>query len=150
MSNWPLLSFVTFLPLAGVAFILIARGEDAIAKRNIRWTALWTTIITFLLSLLVWLNFNPSDSGFQLVEHHEWLGGIASYQMGVDGISMLFVLLTTLLMPICILASWHIEKRVREYMIAFLVLETLMIGVFTSLISCCSMSSSRRASSPCS
>jgi NADH-quinone oxidoreductase subunit M len=133
MSSWPILSFVTFAPLIGVAFILIARGEDAVAKRTIRWTALWTTIITFIVSLLVWLNFNPNDSGFQLVERHEWLGGIASYQMGVDGISMLFVLLTTLLMPICILASWHVEKRVREYMIAFLVLETLMIGVFTAL-----------------
>ena len=133
MSSWPILSFVTFAPLIGVAFILIARGEDAVAKRTIRWTALWTTIVTFIVSLLVWLNFNPNDSGFQLVERHEWLGGIASYQMGVDGISMLFVLLTTLLMPICILASWHVEKRVREYMIAFLVLETLMIGVFTAL-----------------
>ncbi len=133
MSGWPILSFVTFAPLIGVAFILIARGEDKVAKRTIRWTALWTTIVTFLVSLLVWLNFNPNDSGFQLVERHEWLGGIASYQMGVDGISMLFVLLTTLLMPICILASWHVEKRVREYMIAFLVLETLMIGVFTAL-----------------
>ena len=133
MSSWPILSFVTFAPLIGVAFILIARGEDKVAKRTIRWTAFWTTIVTFLASLLVWLNFNPNDSGFQLVERHEWLGGIASYQMGVDGISMLFVLLTTLLMPICILASWHVEKRVREYMIAFLVLETLMIGVFTAL-----------------
>ena len=88
MSGWPILSFVTFAPLVGVAFILIARGEDAVGKRTIRWTALWTTIVTFLVSLLVWLNFNPNDSGFQLVERHEWLGGIASYQMGVDGISM--------------------------------------------------------------
>ena len=71
MSGWPILSFVTFAPLIGVAFILIARGEDKSAKRTIRWTALWTTIVTFLVSLLVWLNFNPNDSGFQLVERHE-------------------------------------------------------------------------------
>jgi len=133
MFGWPILSVATFLPLAGVAFILAVRGEDATALRNIRWAALWTTIVTFLVSLLVWADFNPADSGFQFVERHAWLGGTASYQMGVDGISMPFVVLTAFLMPICILASWHVTSRVREYMIAFLVLETLMIGVFTSL-----------------
>ncbi len=133
MFGWPILSVATFLPLAGVAFILAVRGEDVIALRNIRWATLWTTIATFLVSLLIWANFNPADSGFQFVERHAWLGGTASYQMGVDGISMPFVVLTAFLMPICILASWYIESRVREYMIAFLVLETLMIGVFTSL-----------------
>ncbi len=133
MLGWPILSVVTFLPLAGVAFILVVRGEDAIALRNIRWAALWTTIATFIVSLLIWTNFNPADAGFQFVERHAWLGGTASYQLGVDGISMPFVVLTAFLMPICILASWYIESRVREYMIAFLVLETLMIGVFTAL-----------------
>jgi NADH-quinone oxidoreductase subunit M len=133
MNAWPILSLVTFLPLAGVLIILVQRGEDAIALRNIRWTALWTTTVTFVLSLLIWLNFNPADPGFQFLERREWMGGLASYQMGVDGISMLFVILTTFLMPICILASWHVTKRVREYMIAFLVLETLMIGVFCAL-----------------
>jgi NADH-quinone oxidoreductase subunit M len=133
MSSWPILSFVTFAPLIGVAFILTAHGEDKASLRNIRWMALWTTIVTFVISLLVWLNFNPNESGFQLVERHEWLGGVASYKMGVDGISMPFVILTTFLMPICIIASWHVEKRVREYMIAFLVLECLMIGVFCAL-----------------
>jgi NADH-quinone oxidoreductase subunit M len=130
---WPILSVVTFLPLVGVAFILAMRGEDATALRNIRWAALWTTIVTFLVSLLIWANFSPAETGFQFVEKHSWLGGIASYQMGVDGISMPFVILTTFLMPICILASWFVTKRVREYMIAFLVLETLMIGVFCAL-----------------
>ena len=133
MSSWPILSVVTFLPLVGVAFILAMRGEDGVALRNIRWAALWTTIVTFLVSLLIWVNFNSGESGFQFVEKHAWLGGTASYQMGVDGISMPFVILTTFLMPICILASWFITRRVREYMIAFLVLETLMVGVFTSL-----------------
>ena len=132
MQNWPLLSVITFLPLIGVAAILLARGEDEAASRYARWAALWATIITFLVSLLILPNFNAQASGFQLVENHSWLG-MANYRMGVDGISMPFVLLTTLLMPICIGASWFMKSRVREYMIAFLVLETLMIGVFCAL-----------------
>jgi NADH-quinone oxidoreductase subunit M len=130
MQNWPLLSVVTFLPLLGVAFILFARGEDEAAARYARWAALWTTIITFLVSLLILKNFTGGQPGYQLVEDHPWLGSIAGYRMGVDGISMPFVILTTFLMPICIAASWFIKTRVREYMIAFLVLETLMVGVF--------------------
>jgi NADH-quinone oxidoreductase subunit M len=133
MSAWPILSFVTFAPLIGALFILIIRGNDEVARRNIRWTALWTTLITFAASLLIWINFNYTDSGFQFVERANWLGGVATYHLGVDGISMPFVILTTFLMPICILASWRVEKRLKEYMIAFLVLETLMIGVFCAL-----------------
>lgn len=130
MQNWPLLSVVTFLPLLGAAFILFARGEDEAAARYARWAALWTTIITFLISLLILKNFVSGQVGYQLVEDHPWMGSIAGYRMGVDGISMPFVILTTFLMPICIAASWFIKTRVREYMIAFLVLETLMVGVF--------------------
>jgi NADH-quinone oxidoreductase subunit M len=133
MSNWPLLSVVTFLPLIGAAFIVFARGEDEAAARYARWAALGTTIVTFLVSLLILKNFNSTQAGFQLVENHAWLGNIAGYRMGVDGISMPFVILTTFLMPICIGASWFVKSRVREYMIAFLVLETLMIGVFCAL-----------------
>ncbi len=130
--NWPLLSVITFLPLVGVAAILFARGEDEAAARYARWAALWATIVTFLVSLLILPNFDSQTAGFQLVENHAWLG-MANYRMGLDGISMPFVLLTTILMPICIGASWFVKMRVREYMIAFLVLETLMIGVFCSL-----------------
>jgi NADH-quinone oxidoreductase subunit M len=128
--SWPLLSVVTFLPLVGVLAILLARGDDEASDRYARYAALWTTIVTFLVSLLIPLYFNTADPGFQLTENAEWLPGVASYRMGVDGISMPLVMLTTFLMPICILASWYITKRTREYMIAFLVLETLMIGVF--------------------
>ena len=131
--NWPILSVVTFLPLLGVLFILTVKGEDATALRNVRWGAFWTTLVTFLLSLLIWIGFDSNAAGFQFVEQHAWLGAAASYKLGVDGFSMPFVILTTFLMPICILASWHVTKRVKEYMIAFLVLETLMIGVFCSL-----------------
>ena len=130
--NWPLLSVITFLPLLGVAAILFARGEDEAAARYARWAALWATSVTFLISLLILPNFNSQTAGFQLVENHAWLG-MANYRMGVDGISMPFVLLTTFLMPICIGASWFVKMRVREYMIAFLVLETLMLGVFCAL-----------------
>lgn len=133
MGDWPILSVVTFLPLLGALFIVAIRGEDEMALRNMRYVAIWTTLITFILSTLIWINFDYGTAGFQFEEKGEWLGPAITYHMGVDGISMLFVILTTFLMPACILASWHIKVRVKEYMIAFLVLETLMIGVFCSL-----------------
>ncbi len=128
-----LLSLVTFLPLIGaVVLIVFLRGEDAHARQNAKLLALFTTTATFLLSLFVLAGFNPEDPGFQFVEQSAWLGGL-TYKMGVDGISVLFVMLTTALMPIVIGACWNVETRVKEYMIAFLVLETLMIGVFCAL-----------------
>ena len=134
MTDWPILTIVTFLPLVGAALIFAIRENDEIAIRNTRFVALWTTTITFIVSLMIWISFDTETSKFQFVERYEWLGGAISYHMGVDGISMLFVILTTFLMPGCILASWvAIENRVKEYMIAFLVLETLMIGVFCAL-----------------
>lgn len=134
MTDWPILSAVTFLPLIGAAFIFLIRGEAEGAQQNARYVALWTTVITFLISLLIWVDFNNSTADFQFVERHDWLGGTFNYYMGVDGISMLFVILTTFLMPICIIASWDsVQTRVREYMIAFLILETLVIGVFCAL-----------------
>ena len=131
--SWPILSTVTFLPLLGAILIGVLRGDDESAFRNARYIALWTTLITFALSLILWRDFDPLTAQFQFVELRPWLGPI-SFHMGVDGISLPFVLLTTFLMPLCILASWvAISTRVKEYMIAFLVLETLMLGVFTSL-----------------
>ncbi|MEM9733501.1 MAG: NADH-quinone oxidoreductase subunit M [Pseudomonadota bacterium] len=135
MSDLPILSIVTFLPLVGAAMVFLIWEDSEVARRNVRFVALFTTVVTFIVSLGIWYNFDNSQSGFQMVEKVGWIreGGI-SYHMGVDGISMLFVILTTFLMPFCILASWEaIEHRVREYMIAFLVLETLMIGVFCAL-----------------
>ena len=129
MNSLPLLSLCTFLPLLGAAAILLMpRAQTA------RWIALITTIVTFVVSLGVWASFDYSNPGFQLVEKLNWLGGGISYHMGVDGISILFVVLTTALMPFAIGASWEsVESRVAEYMIAFLVLETMMIGVFCAL-----------------
>ncbi|MEQ8479132.1 MAG: NADH-quinone oxidoreductase subunit M [Hoeflea sp.] len=134
MTDWPLLSVVTFIPLVCVLFLLPIKDDTEIGRRNIRQVALLGTTATFIMSLLIWANFDYSDPGFQMVESIELAGSGFSYAMGVDGISMLFVILTTFLMPLCILASWNsIENRVREYMIAFLVLETMMIGVFCAL-----------------
>jgi NADH-quinone oxidoreductase subunit M len=131
--QWPVLSVITFLPLLGVIAILLAKGEDEAANKYARFAALWTTVVTFLVSLLIPFNFVSAESGFQFVEMHSWLAGYGNYHLGVDGISMPLIILTTFLMPICIVASWYVDKRVKEYMIAFLVLETLMIGVFCSL-----------------
>jgi NADH-quinone oxidoreductase subunit M len=134
MTDWPILSTVTFLPLVGVLLILFIQDDSENARRNIRSIALLTTVVTFIVSLFVWAGFDTGQAGFQMVEKHEWLDSGISYHMGVDGISMLFVILTTFLMPICILASWEsIQKNVKAYMIAFLLLETLMIGVFCAL-----------------
>jgi NADH-quinone oxidoreductase subunit M len=131
--SWPILSTITFLPLLGALLIVLLRGNDESVMRNARYIALWTTLVTFGLSLLLWRAFDPTTAQFQFLEERAWLGTI-KYRMGVDGISMPFVVLTAFLMPLCILASWQsIATRVKEYMIAFLVLETLMLGVFTSL-----------------
>ena len=130
MTGWYILSTITFLPLVGALFILAIRGDDEVARRNMRATALSVTLINFVLSVLAWNGFDPSQAGFQLEDRVTWLGGLMTYHLGVDGISMPFVLLTTFMMPLCIMASWKVDKRVKEYMIAFLVLETLMIGRF--------------------
>ena len=133
IMTWPILSVTTFLPIVGVLFIAMMRNDEA-GNRNIRWVALWTTIVTFAVSLIILSRFDAGSPEFQFVEKREWLGGFATYRMGVDGISVFFVLLSTLLTPVCILASWEaIENRVKEYMISFLVLETLMVGTFSSL-----------------
>jgi len=135
MANLPILTLVTFLPLVGAGFVLLVRGEEDVVNRNARSVALWTALITFLLSILLWINFDTTSADFQFEEQAEWIPAVhISYHLGVDGISMLFVLLTTLLMPICILASWeNITERVKEYMIAFLVMETMMVGMFSAL-----------------
>jgi NADH-quinone oxidoreductase subunit M len=127
-----IVSLTTFLPLLGALALLFLRGEDEAANRNARWVALFTTVATLIASLVMLGRFDPSDPGFQMVEERPWLLGF-EYKVGVDGISILFVLLTTFLMPLTILSAWNVTHRVKEYMIAFLALETLMIGVFVAL-----------------
>jgi NADH-quinone oxidoreductase subunit M len=135
MADWPLLSLVTFLPLVGVVWIVILRGDEQVVARNSRAIALWTSLLTFLLSLAIWRNFDPAQARFQLVEKAPWLTGLGiTYHLGVDGISIWFVLLSALLTLVVVIGSWHsVHARVKEYMIAFLVMDTMMIGVFVSL-----------------
>jgi NADH-quinone oxidoreductase subunit M len=135
MSDWPLLSLVIFLPLAGAGFILLIRGEPEVVAQNARSVALWTASITFLLSLLIWGNFDPTSADFQLVEKVDWFAGFEiSYHVGIDGISLFLVLLSTLITLVCVVVSWQsIQYRVKEYMVAFLVMETFMVGVFCAL-----------------
>jgi NADH-quinone oxidoreductase subunit M len=134
MLGFGILSGLLILPLVGAAFILTLRGDSEAARSNARWAALATTVATFLLSLVAWGRFDTASSSFQLVETHAWLAETIRFKLGVDGFSMPFILLTTFLMPFCILASWDsIETRVKEYFVAFLILETTMIGVFAAL-----------------
>ncbi len=135
MTDWPLLSLITFVPLIGAGFVFFIRGEPEDVARNARYVALWFALGSFVLSLWLWFSFERGTAEFQLVEEVVWIPGFdIAYKMGVDGISMPFVLLCTLLTPLCILASWEsIKFRVKEYMIAFLVLETMMVGMFCAL-----------------
>jgi len=128
-----LLSIVTFMPAFAAAILAIfLRGDDAAASLNAKWLAMITTTVTFLVSLFVFFEFDPNNTQFQLIDEADWLLGL-KYRLGVDGISILFVMLTTFMMPLVIAASWNVEHRVKEYMIAFLILETLMLGVFMAL-----------------
>src|SRR5690348_18441257 len=134
MTSWPILSVVTFLPIVGALLIYALRGDDEATRGNARWIALWTTLITFLLSLILIWRFDASQADFQFVEKAPWLAAAITYHMGVDGISLPFVILTTALLPFCIIASWKsVTSRVREYMMAFLIMETLLVGTFTAL-----------------
>ena len=133
--GFPLLSLITWLPMVGGLVIMSVRGDEETVASNARWTALWTSLIVLALSLILWVKFDQSEAGFQFVEDVRWLPEYGvGYKMGVDGISVLFVLLSTLLTPICILASWDsITRSVREYMMTFLILETMMVGMFCAL-----------------
>src|ERR1700733_1674466 len=134
MAPWPILSIITFLPLLGAVLIAMLPQTEA-GVRNVRWGALWTSAITFVVSLFILVYYDASNPGFQLIERMEWIPGTGIiYQKGVDGISIWFVLVSTFLTPICIISAWKaIHDRVREFMIAMLVLETMMVGMFTAL-----------------
>ncbi|PAY05553.1 MULTISPECIES: NADH-quinone oxidoreductase subunit M [Bradyrhizobium] len=135
MTTWPILSVTTFLPAVGAILVyLLARGGDESANRTARWIALWTTLITFAVSLILVARFDPASTDFQFVEKASWLATGITYHMGVDGISLPLIILTTAIMPLCIIASWKsVTQRVGEYMMAFLILETLMVGTFSAL-----------------
>ncbi len=129
-----ILTILTFLPLVGAFFVAIVPGNDGVSLTNIRRISFITTLLTFGFSLVMWSMFDPSTPGFQFVIDIAWMGDVIGYRMGVDGISILFIVLTAFLMPLVVLSAWgSVKVRVREYMIAFLFLETLMIGVFSTL-----------------
>jgi NADH-quinone oxidoreductase subunit M len=133
MLGFGILSGLIAVPLIG-ALLITFLSNDAAGERNARWAALWTTAIAFVVSIIAWGRFDASIAGYQLIEQKGWISDAITYKLGVDGISMPFVLLTTFLMPICIVASWNsIRHRVKEYMAAFLLLEALVIGVFCAL-----------------
>ncbi len=135
MASWPILSVITFLPLVGALFCLVVNGPKEAVERNCRSAAMITSVVTFLISLILWIRFDPTKAGFQFEEKLAWVPALnIGYHMGIDGISLFFVLLSTLLTPICILSSWEaVHTRVKEYMVAFLVLETFMVGMFCAL-----------------
>ena len=131
-AGFPILSLITWLPLAGCVVIMMVRGDEDTVASNARWTALWTSLLVLVLSLVLWVSFDQSEPGFQFNESLSWMPEYnVGYKMGVDGISVLFVLLSTLLTPICILSAWEaIHTKVREFMLSFLILETMMVGMF--------------------
>lgn len=133
--DFPILSLVTFLPLVGAILLALLKGDEASVASKSRMIALAVTTVTFFLSLPIMINFNPATADYQFVEKEIWFENYGiSYHMGIDGISLFFVMLSTFLTPLCVLASWKaVEKRVREYMVAFLLLETFMIGTFCAL-----------------
>jgi NADH-quinone oxidoreductase subunit M len=130
--SWPILSVITWLPALGAIALLFVPGKDEAANNLFRWIAFGVSSVTLLIALWLWANFDLNDPGFQFVENIEWIGGSIGYRMGADGVSVVFIVLSALLTPICVLASWGVEKRVREYMIVFLILETLTNGVFST------------------
>ena len=134
MSEIPILSILIFIPVVGIFFMLLIRNNDDQSSQNLKHTALWITFLNFIISLSLLFSFDLSNPNFQFVEKYAWIESGISYHLGIDGVSILFVILTTMLVPICILASYEsIKFSVKEYLISFLALETFMIGVFCSL-----------------
>jgi len=132
--NFPILSTIIFIPLVGSLFILITKGSDKNVEKNSKYVAIFTSVTNFLLSLFLWYSFDRSTSNFQFVEEKVWMDGFINFKLGIDGISILFILLTTLITPLCIFSGINSLKfKIKEFLIAILVLETLMLGVFCSL-----------------
>ena len=132
--NFPILSAIIFIPLIGALFISITKGEQKIVVKNSKYVAIFSSLANFLLSIFLWFSFDASTSEFQFVEKRDWIRGFINFHLGIDGISMLFILLTTFITPICIFSGINsIKFKLKEFLIAILVMETLMLGVFCSL-----------------
>ena len=132
--NFPILSAIIFVPLVGALFIFITRGSQKNVEKNSKYVAIFSSLANFFLSLFLWFSFDNSISDFQFIEEKSWMKGFINFQLGIDGISILFILLTTFIAPICIFSGIQsIKFKIKEFLISILVLETLMIGVFCSL-----------------
>ena len=132
--NFPILSTIIFIPLIGALFILLTKGTQKDIEKNSKYVAIFSSFANFFLSLFLWFSFDPLISDFQFVEKKIWIDGFINFQLGIDGISILFILLTTFITPICILSGIQsIKIKIKEFLISVLLMETLMLGVFCSL-----------------
>ena len=132
--NFPILSAIIFIPLIGAFFIFVTKGIQKNVEKNSKYVAIFSSLTNFLLSIFLWYSFDTTTADFQFVEKKKWMEGFINFQLGVDGISILFILLTTFIAPVCIFSAIHsIKFKIKEFLIAILVMETLMLGVFCSL-----------------
>ena len=132
--NFPILSAIIFIPLIGAFFIFVTTGVQKNVEKNSKYVAIFSSLTNFLLSIFLWYSFDTTTADFQFVEKKNWIEGFINFQLGVDGISILFILLTTFIAPVCIFSAIHsIKFKIKEFLIAILVMETLMLGVFCSL-----------------
>ena len=132
--NFPILSAIIFIPLIGAFFIFVTKGVQKNVEKNSKYVAIFSSLTNFLLSIFLWYSFDTTTADFQFVEKKNWMEGFINFQLGVDGISILFILLTTFIAPVCIFSAIHsIKFKIKEFLIAILVMETLMLGVFCSL-----------------
>ena len=131
--NFPILSLITVLPLLGATSIFLSKGEKNENKSAI-YVSLFTSFVNFFLAIFLWYSFDKNVVGFQFVEEKNWISGFIKFKFGIDGISILFIVLTALIIPICVISCINsIKVRLKEFLIAILILETFMIGVFCSL-----------------
>ena len=131
MTNFPILSSLILLPSIGALFLFFTKSSQN--NLTTKYVALFTSIVTFLLSVYLWIFFDQSTSEFQFVEERIWIENLINYKVGVDGISILFILLTTFITPLCIISvNNSIKERLSEFLIAVLIMESFMIGVFCS------------------
>jgi len=132
--NFPILSAIIFIPLIGAIFVLLTRGNLKNTEKNSKYVAIFSTLVNFFLSIYLWYSFDTTTSDFQFIEEREWINGFINLQLGIDGISILFILLTTFIAPICVFSGISsIKFKIKEFLIAILLMETLMLGVFCSL-----------------
>ncbi|KRO65394.1 MAG: NADH-quinone oxidoreductase chain 13 [Pelagibacteraceae bacterium BACL5 MAG-120820-bin39] len=131
--DFPILSSLILLPAIGSIFLLFSKSDDK-QTDTIKYVALFTSLVNFLISIYLWISFDSSISNFQFVEERNWLAGFVNYKVGIDGISILFIILTTFIIPLCIISvNNSVKIRLRDFLIAILIMESFMIGVFCAL-----------------